>query len=120
MDSNHRSRSCDKVSLLLPMRDAGPISWMGLLSTGRLARRRWSAAGPLSTAVSFSAGPMVRIRFSPAVSRQTIGSSAAEQPANAASDHEFVGDPAYIHLEIEALHRRAREMPRQTARTGSA
>src|SRR6266481_5419633 len=31
-----------------------------------------------------------------------------------ASDHEFVGDAAYIHLEIEALHRRAREMPRQT------
>jgi len=31
-----------------------------------------------------------------------------------------VGDAAYIHLEIEALHRRAREMPRQTARTGSA
>jgi hypothetical protein len=28
--------------------------------------------------------------------------------------------PAYIHLEIEALHRRARERPRQTARTGSA
>jgi hypothetical protein len=25
-----------------------------------------------------------------------------------------VGDAAYIHLEIEALHRRAREMPRQT------
>ena len=46
--------------------DAGPISWMGPLSTGRLARRRWSAAGPLSTAVSFSAGPMVRIRFPPA------------------------------------------------------
>src|SRR5205823_11217413 len=37
-----------------------------------------------------------------------------------ASDHEFVGDAAYIHLENEALHRRAREMPRQTARTGSA
>ena len=27
-----------------------------------------------------------------------------------ASDHQFVRDPAYIHLEIEALHRRAREM----------
>ena len=40
-----------------------------ILSTGRLARRRWSAAGPLSTAVSFSAGPMVRIRFPPAVSQ---------------------------------------------------
>src|SRR6516165_8875539 len=38
----------------------------GSLSTGRLARRRWSAAGPLSTTVSFSAGPTVRIRFSPA------------------------------------------------------
>src|SRR4029077_17434227 len=37
-----------------------------------------------------------------------------------ASDHEFVGDAAYIHLEIEALHRRARDMPGQTARTGAA
>ena len=44
------------------------------LSTGRLARRRWSAAGLLSTAVSFSAGPMVRIRFPPAKSQQTFGS----------------------------------------------
>ena len=43
---------------------------MGSLSTGRLARRRWSAAGPLSTAVSFSAGPMVRIQFPPAASQQ--------------------------------------------------
>jgi hypothetical protein len=51
-----------------PTRDAGPISWMGSLRTGRLARRRWSAAGPLSTSVSFSAGPMVRIRFPPAES----------------------------------------------------
>src|SRR6516164_8183347 len=58
-----------KVSRLLPKGDAGPISWMGSLSTGRLARRRWSAAGPLSTAVSFSAGPMVRIRFPPSVSQ---------------------------------------------------
>ena len=32
-----------------------------------------------------------------------------------ASDREFVGDAGYIHLEIEALHRRAREMPGQTA-----
>jgi hypothetical protein len=37
-----------------------------------------------------------------------------------ASDRKFVGDAAYIHLEIEALHRRAREMPGQTARGGSA
>src|SRR6516162_10912559 len=41
---------------------------MESLSTGHLARRRWSAAGPLSTAVSFSAGLMVRIRFPPAES----------------------------------------------------
>ena len=40
----------------------------GSLSTGRLARRRWSAAGPLPTAISFSAGPMVRIRFPPPAS----------------------------------------------------
>ena len=37
-----------------------------------------------------------------------------------ASDHQFVGDAAYINLEIEALHRRAREMPGQTSRDGSA
>ena len=37
-----------------------------------------------------------------------------------ASDHQFVRDPAYIHLEIEALHRRAREMPSQTAGHSSA
>src|SRR5271169_4320915 len=36
-----------KVSRLSPKGDAGPISWMGLSSTSRLARRRWSAAGPL-------------------------------------------------------------------------
>jgi len=43
---------------------------MGSLSTGRLASRRWSAAGPRSKAVSFSAGPMVRTRFPPAASQQ--------------------------------------------------
>jgi hypothetical protein len=37
-----------------------------------------------------------------------------------ASDHQLVGDAAYIHLEIEALHRRARKMPGQTAEGGSA
>jgi hypothetical protein len=31
-----------------------------------------------------------------------------------------VGDAAYINLEIEALHRRTREMPGQTSRDGSA
>src|SRR5437660_11154984 len=31
-----------------------------------------------------------------------------------------MGEAAYIHLEIQALHRRAREMPGQTARAGSA
>ena len=41
-------------------------------------------------------------------------SGVARQIAN------FVGDAAYIHLEIEALHRRAREMPGQTARGGCA
>jgi hypothetical protein len=34
--------------------------------------------------------------------------------------HQFVGDAAHIDLEIEALHRRTREMPDQTARDGSA
>ena len=41
----------------------------GSLSTGRLPRRRWLGAGPLSTAVSLTAGPMVRIRLPPAVSQ---------------------------------------------------
>src|SRR6202048_3627909 len=36
------------------------------------------------------------------------------------SDHQLASDTAYIHLKIEPLHRRAREMPRQTARDGSA
>src|SRR5271156_2668075 len=36
-----------------------------------------------------------------------------------ASDHQFVGDAAYINLEIEALYRRTREMPGQTSRDGS-
>src|SRR6516164_8939194 len=40
----------------------------GSLSTGRLPRRRWLGAGPLSTAVSLTAGPMVRIRLPPAAS----------------------------------------------------
>jgi hypothetical protein len=31
-----------------------------------------------------------------------------------------VGDAAYINLEIEALHRRTREMPAQTSLDGSA
>jgi len=61
-DSNHRSRSCES-SLGCCRRDAGPIGWMGSLSTGRLARRR-----PPSAAVSFSAGPMVRIHLPPAES----------------------------------------------------
>lgn len=36
-DSNHRSRCCEGLSLS-PKGDARPINWMGLLSTGRLAR----------------------------------------------------------------------------------
>src|SRR6516225_11260827 len=52
---------------------------MGSLSIGRLAKRRWSAAGPLSTAVSFSAGPMVRIRFPPSASPTNSGSAAFER-----------------------------------------
>ena len=36
-----------------------------------------------------------------------------------ASDHQFVGDAAYINLEIEALYRRTREMPGQTSRDGT-
>ena len=46
-DSNHRSRCVRKAPRLLPKGDAGPISWMGSLSSSRLARRRWSAAEPL-------------------------------------------------------------------------
>ena len=39
-----------RVSRLLPKGDPGPISWIGSLSTGRLARRQWSAAEPLLAA----------------------------------------------------------------------
>src|SRR6516162_1017308 len=46
----------------------------GSLSTGRLPRRRWLGAGPLSTAVSLAAGPTVRIRLPPAASLRTFGS----------------------------------------------
>ena len=57
-DSNHRVPLFRKGLSAVAEGDAGPMSWMGPLSTGRLARRRWSATGPLSTAVSFSAGPI--------------------------------------------------------------
>src|SRR6516164_988758 len=66
---------------------------MGSLSTGRLASRRWSAAGPLSTAVSFSAGPMVRIRFPPAESLRTIGSSPRYDVGSASGAHRRVLQP---------------------------
>jgi hypothetical protein len=46
-DSNHRYRSYERVSRTLPNGDAGLISWMGSLSTGRLARRRWLGGPPL-------------------------------------------------------------------------
>src|SRR5215471_3997380 len=36
------------------------------------------------------------------------------------SDHEFVGNTAYIYLKIETLHRRASEVPSQTTWGGSA
>ena len=36
------------------------------------------------------------------------------------SDHEFVGNTAYIHLKIETLHRWASEVPGQAAWGGSA
>jgi hypothetical protein len=45
----------DRPHLVGPRWVSAPISRMGSLSTGRLARRRWSAAGPFSTAVCFSA-----------------------------------------------------------------
>ena len=38
----------------------------GIISPGRLARRRSLRADPFSTAVSLTAGPMVRIRLPPA------------------------------------------------------
>src|SRR6516162_8093553 len=64
---------------------------MGSLNTGRLARRRWSAAGPLSTSVSFSAGPMVRIRFPPAVSLRTFGSGGELPPRDDIVPDAFLG-----------------------------
>ena len=75
-DSNHRYRSHERVFRLLPeWRCRTHKSSMGKLSTGRLAKRRWLGAGPLSQAVSLTAGPMVRIRLPPAVSLRTIGSA---------------------------------------------
>src|SRR6266478_5817183 len=40
------------------------------LSSGALARRRWSGAGALPTAVPLTAGPKVRIQLPPAESQQ--------------------------------------------------
>src|SRR3546814_15177293 len=37
------------------------------------------------------------------------------RPALFASEHEFARDPAHIHLVVEIFHRRAAELPRQTA-----
>ena len=82
-----------------PTRDAGPISWMGSLSTGRLARRRWSAAWPLSTAVSFSAGPVVRIRFPPAKSR----SRTSRAKSNPLSPGTEGSNPALSSSESDEL-----------------
>jgi hypothetical protein len=72
-DSNHRSLSYERVSRLLRNGDAGPISWMRSLSTGRLARRWWLGAGSFSTAVSLTARPMVRIGL-------PSGESCADRP----------------------------------------
>ena len=54
-----------------------------------------------------------------AIARLKIGNLNGSQSAAAifdfpcsVSDHEFVGDTAYVHLEIETLHWRAREMPK--------
>jgi len=42
------------------------------LSSGALARRRWSGAGALPTAVPLTAGPKVRIQLPPAASLRTF------------------------------------------------
>jgi|SRR6516165_1163774 len=72
---------------------------MGSLSTGRLARRRWSAAGALSTAVSFSAGPVVRIRFPPAKSR----SRTSRAKSNPLSPGTEGSNPALSSSESDEL-----------------
>jgi len=74
----------ERVLSALPNGDAGPIGWMGSLSPGRLARRRSLRADPFSTAVSLTAGPMVRIRLPPAASRANhrfLRAGAASAPA---------------------------------------
>jgi hypothetical protein len=64
VDSNHRYRSLEKVSRLLPERGCRThTSRMGTSSTGRLARRRWLGAGSLSTSVALTSGPTVRIHL---------------------------------------------------------
>src|ERR1700730_13177981 len=45
--------------------------------------------------------------------RTTQGRPAGIVDLGRTSDHQLASDTAYIHLEIEPLHRRAREMPPQ-------
>src|SRR6516225_9799089 len=70
---------------------------------------------PPSAAVSFTAGPMVRIHIPPAVSRQTFGSSAAEPHLL------FVIEPAPLYANLASCSRLnlpVREM--NGCRSGSA
>src|SRR6516164_8691934 len=78
---------------------------MGSLSTGRLARRRWSAAGPLSTAVSFSAVPMVRIRFPPAASQQQTVPALGFDGATDCPKEPFAGAGPMVRIPFPPAER---------------
>jgi|SRR6516162_4280447 len=69
----------------------------GSLSTGHLPQRRWLGAGPLSTAVSLTAGPMVRIRLPPAESRAN-----SEWPARHLNSWRHPGRGACCRDEVVA------------------
>src|SRR6516162_6058586 len=75
---------------------------MGSLSAGRLARGRWSAARPLSTAASFSAGPMVQIRFPPAVSQANFRIAPLARPDLVERHPELLAHQLTAAGDIEA------------------
>jgi hypothetical protein len=87
-DSNCRSRSCERLFRLLPKEDAAQ-KLDGVIKHRSSPRRQWLAAGLVRTAVSFTAGPTVRIRFPPAASRvrtrpSSLRLAARETPAGEA------------------------------------
>ena len=62
------------------------------LSAGALARRRWSGAGGLPTAVPLTAGPKVRIQLPPAVSPLRTDDFRFRKGETGDGEHDVVGN----------------------------